>query len=235
MNRRPVKQLPTMEQIKAGTVEKNPLQLLLNEEPPLEWLKGHPTAKNDKGDPVLYLPIDRIDQLLTDIYAGSWTEIINTNLSQHSIQVTLRLFVVNPLNGRTEHTDGIGAASNRVGIEAAAPIAESLAKKNAAKKLGRLFGRDLSREFEGMGRDVVITGGQGPAEIDLKEAESEISNPVKDRILLQIKKTRKPDSLKAIIKAAQLRAEQENINEKELEEINEAINKKIDQLKIKYN
>lgn len=218
--RKQVKEIPTLEQIKAGTIERTDLQKLLDNEPPREWLREHPTAKNEKGDPVLYLPIDKIDQLLTDIYAGAWTEITNTSLTPNSISITLRLFVVNPENGRVEHVDGIGAASSRVGIEAAAPIAESLAKKNAAKKLGRLFGRDLSREFEGMERKTV-TAGEPEIKQDLPEQKE---NPVKERLLKQTAKSRTLTGLTNVLKATRLRLEGGQLTEEEIEEVTEAIN-----------
>lgn len=210
------KELPTIEQIFKGEIELTELQKTLETEPPLNWLKNHPSAKNEKGDPVQHLPIERIDYLLRAIYSGSWSEIIETNLTTHSIQVTLRLFVVNPENGRVEHYDGIGAASNKNGIESAAPIAESLAKKNAAKKLGKIFGRDLSREFEGIPTtnkpEDQTSGTDQPIKID-------IVNPVKLRIIQQAVKCKSLKGLQNVCKAAQDRYEEKELNDEEIDEV----------------
>lgn len=223
-----VKRIPTIEEIKAGTVERTELQKLLENEPPKEWLREHPTAKNEKGEPVLYLPIDKIDQLLADIYAGSWTEITNTSLTQNSISITLRLFVVNPERMKVEHVDGIGAASSRVGIEAAAPIAESLAKKNAAKKLGRLFGRDLSREFEGVEKKGVVSENK-----DEEEKTQTVENPVKERVLKQIKNCKTEQGLKNAVKATSVRLENGQLSEDDIEEIQEAVKERAKKMNIK--
>jgi hypothetical protein len=220
-----LKILPSFEDLLSGNVELTELQRLLENEPKKEWLKNHPTAKNENGEFLQYLPIERIDFLLRSIYSGHWLEVIDTNLTQFSIQITVRLFVVNPENGRVEHTDGVGAASSKLGIEAAAPIAESLAKKNAAKKLGKIFGRDISRELDGENE---------PKKTEQKQEETkEESNPVKERLLIQIKKTKSLQGLKNIVKAFTLRVEQEQITGVEFEEISNEIEKKTKELQNK--
>ena len=222
---KPVKKIPTLEDIKGGKVERSELQKLLDSEPPTEWLKKHPTARNERNEPVMYLPIDKIDQLLTDIYAGHWTDINHVETSPNSISVTVRLFVVNPENGRVEHVDGIGAFSNRIGIESAAPMAESLAKKNAAKKLGKLFGRDLSRDFEGMEKP------EPKKEPEPKKTTK--SNPVKDRIVKQIEVSKTAKSLKNVISAIKLRVEQKQLSEAEMLELIDVIEERAINLGLK--
>lgn len=222
-----IKEIPSYENLLSGNIELNELQKLLEKEPAKEWLKDHPTAKNEKGEAVKYLPIERIDFLLRSIYAGHWVEVIDTNLTQFSIQITVRLFIVNPETGRVEHSDGVGAASSKLGIEAAAPIAESLAKKNAAKKLGKIFGRDISRELDGESEV------KKPKEEEVKEEVKKDDNPVKNRLITQINKTRSAQGLKNIISAFSVRYEAGQVSEEEYEEINKEIEIKAKKLNIK--
>lgn len=223
-----IKSLPSYENLLRGEIEQTELQKLLEQEPAGEWLKDHPTAKNDKGEFIKYLPIERIDFLLRGIYAGHWVEVIDTNLTQFSIQITVRLFVVNPETGRVEHSDGVGAASSKTSIEAAAPIAESLAKKNAAKKLGKIFGRDISRELEGENE---------PRKQEEKTTEEEkekvIDNPVKERLIKQISKTRSLQGLKNIVSAFSVRYEAGQVSNEEFEEITKKIEERAKKLKVK--
>lgn len=142
-----VKTLPTIEELKAGIIpQPGTLEALLETEPPKEWLRPHPTAKNDDGTPVLYIPIKRINQLLRDIYAASWLDVLSVDKGQNTVIISVRLFTINPVTGKTEHEDGVGAAESKRGFEAALAIAKTNAKKNAAKEKGKIFGRDLSRD-----------------------------------------------------------------------------------------
>lgn len=183
LNEKNRKQLPTLEDLKTGKVEVDPLRNLLEQEPPTEWLRKHPTAKNKTtGEAVLFLPIERVDYLLRSIFVSHWWEVLSVGIFQNSVQVTGRLFFVNPVTGRVEHSDGVGGAVSGQGMETAVPIAESNAKKSAAKKLGKIFGRDLSRDY-------------GEAEEQKEEAKKEepvveTKNPVALRIIKQIKATR---------------------------------------------
>lgn len=224
-----IKSLPSYENLLKGEIEQTDLQKLLETEPAKEWLKDHPTAKNEKGEPVQYLPIERIDFLLRGIYAGHWLEVIDTNLTQFSIQITVRLFVVNPETGRVEHSDGVGGAGSKNGIEAAVPIAESLAKKNAAKKLGKIFGRDVSRELDGETEPKK----QIEKTEEVKTEEVEKKNPVKTRLIEQIKRTNTADGLKKVVTAFSVRYEAGQVDNEEFNEVNEEIQKAAKRLKIK--
>lgn len=84
----------------------------------------------------------------------------------NSIMVYGTLSVVNPITGRIRNVDGVGAWPIQLdsgakpleiekikqdAIQKNAPAAESLALKNAAKKLGNLFGDGQGDiEFEGV-------------------------------------------------------------------------------------
>ena len=131
------------------------LLLLVNCNPPSAWIKEHPMS----GTP--YIPIGKIEYLLTKIFGKWWVEIKDTKLIANSVAVIVRLFYENPISGETEFQDGIGAQplqtdkgfgatdfnaikSNAVSL--ALPSAESYAIKDAAEKIGRLFGKDISRK-----------------------------------------------------------------------------------------
>lgn len=132
------------------------LNLLLNQPPKKEWVKDHPFAKN-----VRYIPIDKIEFLLTKIF-GEWkAEVLSEGQMFNSVYVKVRLHYKNPLNGEWSFHDGLGAvgvqtdkgasasdlsAIKQDAIMKALPAAESYAIKDAAEKLGTLFGKDLNRK-----------------------------------------------------------------------------------------
>jgi len=131
---------------------------ILNTPPKKEWLKQHPLAKN-----VVYLPIERVEFLLTWIFAQWWVEVKTIQTVANSVLVSVRLWVKDPLNGTDSYQDGIGAApiQTKAGAGAtqwedvltdavmkAAPAAESYAIKDAAEKWGKLFGKDLNRDVQ---------------------------------------------------------------------------------------
>jgi len=133
----------------------NELMVLLNQEPPKAWVKQHPIYKNN------YMSIDRIEFLLNSIFIEWNIEVLDVQLITNSIQVTIRLLFRNPLTGKYQHFDGVGAAPLQLNSGAkaidynelkgnsvmlATPIAKSYAIKDAANHLGKLFGRDLNRK-----------------------------------------------------------------------------------------
>lgn len=132
----------------------NALRLLLNQEPPNEWLLLHPISKTK------YLPIARIEFMLSYIFSKWHVEIKQAQLIANSVVVTVRLFVHNKITNKEEWQDGIGAIPihTRKGAGAtdfnqlmtdsvmlAAPHAETAAIKDAAEKFGKIFGKDLNR------------------------------------------------------------------------------------------
>lgn len=148
------------------------LNLLLNQPPHASWLKQHPMAKtkNDQGQQVasLYLPIDKIEYLLSVIFQEWRVEIKSVTVAFQSMVVVVRLHLRNPLTGEWFYQDGVGAspvqtdsgksaadlgAIKSAGVQMAAPAAETYAIKDAAEKLGTLFGKDLNR------RDIIMFAG----------------------------------------------------------------------------
>ena len=133
----------------------NDLSLLLNQPPSDKWVRQHPFIKNVK-----YIPIQRIEWLLTRIFIKWRVEIKSTVIIANSVVVTVRLHYLDVVSNEWDWQEGIGAAPiqtdkdaaatdfSRVKTDAvmkAAPAAESYAVKDAAEKIGKLFGKDLNR------------------------------------------------------------------------------------------
>ncbi len=138
--------------------EQNDLNVLLNAPPNPNWIKDHPFAKGVK-----YIPIERIEWLLTRIFIRWNIEIKSMQLLGNSVLVMIRLYYQDRLSNQLLWQDGIGACplqtdqgagaiefnklkSNAVML--AAPAAESYAIKDAAEKIGKIFGKDLNRKDE---------------------------------------------------------------------------------------
>lgn len=134
----------------------NQLNVLLNQEPNPKWILIHPMAKGAR-----YIPIEIIEFLLTSIFVKWKVEIKKSEVMANSVIVTIRLHYLDPVTQEWEWQDGIGAAPiqtdkgasatdfSKVKNDAlmkAAPAAESFAIKDAAEKLGKLFGKDLNRK-----------------------------------------------------------------------------------------
>lgn len=151
--------LPTLQELTTETeqgIKDNAFMVLCNQQPPENWLATHPMIPGYK-----YLPIERVEYLLTRIF-GSWkVEIKDSKVIANSMVVTVRLHVKNPVTGLDEWQDGIGAAPIQTdkgagamdwnhaksdGVQKSAPSAETYAIKDAAEKFGKLFGKDISRK-----------------------------------------------------------------------------------------
>jgi hypothetical protein len=145
--------------------KENELNVLLNQSPKEEWIKDHPMAKGVK-----YIPIGRIEWLLTRIFIKWHVEVKDLKLVGNSVVVTVRLHFLSPIDGEWDWQDGLGANPLQTdkgagaiefdklkndAVMKAAPAAESYAVKDAAEKLGKLFGKDLNRKDE-IGYDVLL-------------------------------------------------------------------------------
>ena len=151
--------IPTMKDLIAdqeSNIKMNNLMVLLNQDPLDKWLVPHPMIRNYK-----YLPIERVEWLLSRIFTKWWVEITDSKIVANSAVVTVRLFVVNPLDGKQWHNDGIGCAPIQTdkdagatdfdkvksdGVMKAMPSAETYAIKDAADKFGKIFGKDVGRK-----------------------------------------------------------------------------------------
>lgn len=151
--------VPTLEELYddvGAIVKQNKLNIILNAPPKAEWVRMHPFVKNLK-----YLPIERVEYLLTMIFSKWRIEVKEVKLLANSIQVTIRLHVLDPITGEWDWQDGVGAMPiqvskgsgatefdkmNSSAVQIGLPAAESFAIKDAAEKFGRIFGKDLNRK-----------------------------------------------------------------------------------------
>lgn len=153
------KNLPKLKDLYSGSLEikkENDLNILLNHEPKKEWIKVHPLIPG-----VRYIPIEIVEYLLTSIFIVWNVEIRNIQVIANSAVVTIRLHYKNPIDGEMRYQDGAAGSPMQTAKDAAAtdftqiksgavmlavPAAESFAIKDAAEKLGKLFGKDLNRK-----------------------------------------------------------------------------------------
>ena len=154
------KKLPKIADIysdKALVTKQNELNIILNAEPHPSWIKEHPMVSWLK-----YLPIERVEYLLTCIFSRWESHIKEVKLIANSVVVTVELRCQNPL----DPTDWIiqtwvWAMPIQVNkgkwaidfnemkswaIQIWAPAAESYAIKDAAEKFWRIFWKDLNRK-----------------------------------------------------------------------------------------
>ena len=161
------KTLPQLKDLYSGSLEikkENDLNILLNHEPKKAWIKTHPMITGAR-----YIPIEIVEYLLTSIFIRWNVEIKNIQVIANSVVVTIRLHYQNPIDGEMRYQDGIGGAPMQTAKDAgatdfsqiksdavmkAAPAAESYAIKDAAEKLGKLFGKDLNRK-DALGYDML--------------------------------------------------------------------------------
>lgn len=141
----------------------NLFNVLVNQPPKADWVKVHPMTKTS------YLPIERIEYLLTRIFINWRVEIKETKLIGNSVVVTVRLHYKSVTTNEWDWHDGVGASPLQTdkgagaidfnslksgAVMMAAPAAETFAVKDAAEKIGRLFGKDLNRKdvmnYDGM-------------------------------------------------------------------------------------
>ena len=166
-----VRQLPKYEELVNGDIElkydQNELNKLLNCPPSKNWTKDHPIAKKEivkngvkTKVPIQYLPIERVEALLTVLFIRWHVEIRQVQVIANSVVVTVRLFYQDVLSDAELWQDGVGAAPIQTdqgagamdwnatktdAVMKAVPAAESYAVKDAAEKIGKIFGKDLNR------------------------------------------------------------------------------------------
>ena len=152
------------------------LNLLLNQSPHATWVKDHPVAKGVK-----YLPIDKVEFLLTRIFQNWRVEVMGTQVIFNSVAVHVRLHYQRPTDGQWTCQDGLGAVGVQTdsgksagdlsaiksdAVMKALPAAESYAIKDAAEKIGTIFGKDLNR------RDTLaFSGSYSPAATPAPKAD----------------------------------------------------------------
>lgn len=129
---------------------------LINAQPPKVWLKQNKYANNS-----WYLPIDKVEYLLTKLFKKWHVEVKSINVLFNSIAVEVRLHYYNPALGEWQYQDGVGAKQvqtksgsspaemqniNNNAVEMALPIAKVNAIKDASHNIGAIFGGNLNRK-----------------------------------------------------------------------------------------
>jgi hypothetical protein len=160
--------LPSLEELRDEShselwAKDNALNVLLNSDPPDKWMLKHKTITRDvngKKEPYFYLPVGRLEWLMTRIFVNWHVEILTVQLLANSVCVTVRVHYQDPVTSQWKWTDGVGAtplqtasgagavdfnALKSAAVQMAAPAAESYAFKDAVEKLGNLFGKDIAR------------------------------------------------------------------------------------------
>ena len=188
--------------------KQNDLNVLLNQEPKQGWIKKHPTATNVK-----YIPIGIIEFLLTNIYIKWRVEILREGLLANSVYCAIRLHYKDPVTNEWDWVDGIGGAPLQTDKDAGAtdwthikssavmiglPAAESYAIKDAAEKLGKLFGKDLNRK-DTLGYDSLVGKFDPEADYDKRIKEAGTKKDLAD-IFQDIPEEQKGDYVDALSK-----------------------------------
>lgn len=136
-------------------------EVTINRKPPARVVK----YQKVDGKDVPHLPISFIENTLKRVYFGLYQiELVSYQMIVNEICVHARIKVFHPLVREWMVYDGIGAvpvqqdAGSKVSdfihtkkvkaVQKNLPAAYAFAIKNAAKKIGKLFGGDLGREFE---------------------------------------------------------------------------------------
>jgi hypothetical protein len=160
------RQLPTLQELSQDielSKNQDALNYLLNQQPVQAWIKKHPYVNvkvNGQNQPLEYLSVEKVKQLLTQIFQVWESEIVDYKALFNSVAVQVRLRVKNPLTGEWITHDGVGAVDvqtkagasaadlsqiNASAVMKALPAAASYALKNAAEKLGAIFGGHLQK------------------------------------------------------------------------------------------
>ena len=108
-----MRQLPTLKELideSAIKADQNDLNVLLNQPPLDSWIKKHPLATGVK-----YIPIERIEYLLTRLFIRWHVEVKNIQIIANSIVVVIRLHYQDRLSDQILWQDGIGAAPIQIG------------------------------------------------------------------------------------------------------------------------
>lgn len=122
----------------------NAFNAILNQEPDAKWIKTLP------GTNIKYLPIERIEWLLTSIFGQFKYETKNVLVIDNSVSVVVRVHYYNPVLDVWEWADGCGASpllasEGDMAVALALPAAKTFAVKDAVEPLGKMFGKDLNR------------------------------------------------------------------------------------------
>lgn len=151
--------MPTIQELYVNpemVLKQDQVMHYLNQPPPASWVKVHPYISGYK-----YLPIEKVEFLLKKIYKKFRIEILREGTAFNGVYVVIRLWYQDLISGEMDFHDGIGAIQlqtakgtspadlaniNNGALSMAFPLAETIAVKDAADKLGDIFGANLNRK-----------------------------------------------------------------------------------------
>ncbi len=186
----PDKRLITLEELHVGNDsawKHDRLLTLLNSPFPAAFIK----TNNNKP----YAPIGKVKFMLTAIFRLWRLEIVEVKQVLNSMQATVRLHYLDPIDEVWYWQDGVGADKIQIeaapkgtpknspidftkmtsdAIQKAAPSAVSYALKNAAQKIGTIFGGDLDG-------DEPLFEPFKPYQEEQKEIVAEAVAPIKEK------------------------------------------------------
>lgn len=172
--------------------EESDYKKLMNLDPP-EWaLEEIEVIEDGQPKKVKVIKLNYVYKMLDLIYS-------NYDIEQKAIQqvgkaivVVVRIWTVDK-EGNERFRDGSGMVDASTGVKHGTARAEALAIKNAAKKLGRIFGRDLyaNREDE-----------KGEAPEEPKEAVKIDETSPRGRIIIQARKSKTLRSIQKVYETA---------------------------------
>lgn len=159
--------------------QENELQVYLNQDPPKAWIKTNELANNS-----LYIPIDKIEYMLTRFFVNWYVQVMDWKVIANSVSVHVRLHYQNPFTREFMYQDGLGAAPMQTNkgagatdfnqiknsaVQMALPAAETYAIKDAAEKIGRIFGKDLNR------RDLMNYSAMSGRFVDTEDLQTKVN------------------------------------------------------------
>jgi len=126
----------------------------LNQNPPQSWIKKVPVGSGKEAD---YLPVECVEHLLTTLMISWNIEIKSITYHLNVVNVTVRLHYISPIDNYSYWQDGTAGfemyhSEKSGGIDrsarTASQAAETFAFKDAADKIGSIFGRNLNRKTQ---------------------------------------------------------------------------------------
>lgn len=211
--------------------EETAYQKIVNMEPPAWALRDVEVLDEDnKVKTVKAMKLAATYSLLDSIYSRYDITTPEIRLIGKAMIVTVRLLTEDH-DGVIRVREGSGFIEAKEGVRNATVLAEANAIKNAAKKLGRIFGRDLYADDEA----VKIT--PPPPSDETHKGEQTIQrvndvNPVYKGIFNQIQKVTDPAELVAIGQNVIAKTDSEDLDATEFDHLTDLINQKAQSFKI---
>lgn len=197
---KPLPKLNELHHDVATAFKNDELQRLLNQPVNHAWIKKHPMVKvktpDGKSVPLEYIATNKVKFLLTRIFQFWKCEVVSYTALFQSVAVQVRLHYQNPVTGEWLYMDGVGAVGVQTDQGASAadlgaikfdavmkalPAAESYALKNAASKLGSIFGGNLNNFEPTAFKGSYTPATDAPPARKLTPAEEAMLDPTTER------------------------------------------------------